>query len=285
LPSDSPLESLGGLLLNRSIIGFGGLSALHIDAELNLTSISDLGYWLQARLVLDEAGRPQGLAALRSGTLSDGLIFGLPAKVATDPESLARMADGTWLVGFERWQRIRAYDGIGGWGRPAPSPPELRETPLNAGLESLAVLADGRWLAIAEGLKQDGPDLTRGWVGGPDAWVPFSYRVSHGFVPTDAAPMPDGGALVVERRFDLMNDPGFNGRLKRLSAASLASPSPGAILEPEMLLEAATLPRENWEGVTTFPWRGRQMVALLTDDNEIFLQKGLLLLFAFRSAV
>jgi hypothetical protein len=281
LPASSPLESLGGLLLNRAVIGFGGLSALHIDAGLTMTSVSDLGYWLQAQLVLDDAGSPQALTAVRSGGLSDGLVFGLPDKVAVDAESLARMPDGTWLVGFERWHRIRAYDDLAGWGRPAPSPPELREMPLNAGLESLAVLADGRWLAISEGLKQDGDDLLRGWVGHPGAWTPLSYRVSHGFVPTDAAPLPDGGALVVERYFNKWN-PGFRGRLKRLPAAALAAPRPGTILEPETLLEAAELPQENWEGVTTFPWRGRQLVALLTDDNELFLQKGLLLLFAFR---
>jgi len=282
LPASSPLVSLGGLLLNRAAIGFGGLSGLHIDAELTLTSVSDLGYWLQARLVLDDAGGPRALEAVRTGGLSDGLVFGLPGKVANDAESLARMPDGTWLVGFERWHRIRAYDDLSGWGRPAPSPPGLRDMPLNAGLESLAVLNDGRFLAISEGLKQDGDDLLRGWVGHPGTWVPISYRVSHGFVPTDATPLPDGGALVMERRFNIW-DPGFSGRLKRLPAAALATPRPGAILEPETLLEATELPRENWEGVTTFPWRGRQLVALLTDDNELFLQKGLLLLFAFRS--
>ena len=277
------MESLGGLRLNCRAIGFGGLSGLHIGDDLALTAVSDLGYWLQAKLVLNDAGQPQGLEGLRKGELSDGLVFGLPGKLAHDAESLARLPDGTWLVGFERWQRIRAYDDIGGWGRPAPAPPELRLAPLNKGLESLTILADGRWLAISEGLELEGRNLMRGWVGQPGAWTPFSYAVSNSYRPTDAAALPDGGALVTERRFSIL-DGGFRGRLMRLPAPLLASPSPGAILRAEPLLEAEQLPRDNWEGVTAFPWRGRQMVALLTDDNEFFLQQGLLLLFAFKQA-
>jgi hypothetical protein len=281
LPADSPLESLGGLLLNRAAIGFGGLSALHIGPDLALTSVSDTGRWLQATLVLDAAGHPQGLADLRDGALSDGLLIGLPSRFSLDAESLARQPDGTWLVGFERWHRIRAYDGIAGWGRPVEGPPGLHRAPLNAGLESLAVLADGRWLAITEGLEESDPTLLRAWIGQPGQWTAISYRPTPGFVPTDAAPLPDGGVLVVERSFSLLRAT-FRGRLRRLSAASLAAPRPGDILAPETLLDDAALPHENWEGVTSFPYGGRQLVAMITDDNELFLQKGLLLIFAFR---
>ncbi|MDB5369552.1 MAG: hypothetical protein JWP20_1110 [Roseomonas sp.] len=278
LPAGSPLQSLGGLLLNRGVIGFRGLSGLHIGPDLALAAVSDTGRWLKARLVLGQDDHPLGLEGLSSGRLSDGLVIGLPGRFSRDAESLARLPDGTWLVGFERWHRIRAYDDIAGWGRPAEAPPGLLRAPLNAGLESLAVLADGRWLAITEGLKDGERNLLRGWVGVPGQWNAFSYRATPGFVPTDAAPLPDGGALVTERRFSLLG--GFKGRLRRLSAASLKAPRPGAILVPETLLD--TLPAENWEGVTSFPHNGRQLVAMVTDDNELFLQKGLLLLFAFR---
>ncbi|RKK04573.1 esterase-like activity of phytase family protein [Pseudoroseomonas wenyumeiae] len=281
LPADSPLVSLGGLLLNRKAMGFGGLSGLHIDPDLTLTAVSDLGRWLQARLVLDEAGQPQGLEALRSGRLSDGLPIPLPGKLSRDAESLARLPDGTWLVGFERWHRIRAYDRIDGWGEPVEMLPGLRQAPLNGGLESLTVLADGRWLAVAEDLRLgDGGRLRRVWVGRPGDWTVLSYRPTPGYVPTDAAALPDGGAVLTERSFSLLG--GFQGQLKRVPAAALANPAPDAVLEPEVLLDAATLPMENWEDVASFSWRGRQFLALMTDDNEFFLQKGLLLLFAFR---
>src|SRR4051812_34274904 len=61
LPAGSRLEALGGLQLNDDVLGFGGLSALHIGDDLRLTAISDVGHWVTARLVLRE-GRPQGLA-------------------------------------------------------------------------------------------------------------------------------------------------------------------------------------------------------------------------------
>lgn len=280
LPADAPLVSVGGLLLDRKVIGFGGLSGLHIDPDLTLTAVSDLGLWLQARLVLNEAGEPQGLEALRSGRLSDGLLIGLPSKLSEDAESLARLPDGTWLVGFERWHRIRAYDRIDGWGRPAEVLPGLRQAPFNGGLESLTVLADGRWLAVAEDLHTGDGSLRRAWVGRPGAWTLLSYRPTRGFLPTDAAALPDGGALLTERSFSLLG--GFHGQLKRLPATALADPAPGAVLEPETLLDATVLPTENWEGVASFPWRGRQFVAVMTDDNEFFLQQGLLLFFALR---
>jgi hypothetical protein len=280
LPADAPLVSLGGLLLDRKAIGFGGLSGMHIDAELTLTAVSDLGRWLQARLVLDEAGQPQGLEAPRSGRLSDGLPIRLPGKLSSDAESLARLPDGTWLVGFERWHRIRAYDRIDGWGEPVEPLPGLRQAPLNGGLESLTVLADGRWLAVAEDLRVGGDGLRRAWLGRPGDWTLLSYRPTPGYMPTDAAGLADGGAVLTERSFSLLG--GFQGQLRRISAAALANPTPDTVLEPETLLDAAILPTENWENVTSFPWRGRQILALMTDDNEFFLQKGLLLLFAFR---
>jgi hypothetical protein len=191
---------------------------------------------------------------------------------------LARLPDGRFLVGFERWHRIRVYEGINGWGGPVDGPPGLSASPVNASLESLAVLADGRWLVITEGLEH-APGLLRGWIGAPGAWTPLSYRPTPGFLPTDLAPLPDGGALLVERRFSLW-ERGFKGRLLHLPAARLAGPD--AVLTGDVLLDEAQLPRENWEGVSSFAWRGRRMVAMLTDDNELFLQRGLLLLFAVR---
>lgn len=280
LPAAHPLRSLGGLRLDRAVIGFGGLSGLHIGDDLQLTAVSDTGRWLRARLVLDATGQPQALAELDSGPLSDGLLLGLPGRFSLDAESLARLPDGRFAVGFERWHRIRVYDRIDGWGEPVAAPPGLAEAPLNASVESLAVLADGRWLLITEGLEH-APGLLRGWVGHPGAWVPLSYRPTPGFLPTDLAPLPDGGALLVERRFNVW-ERGFKGRLLHLPAGQLAAPGVKSEVQAEVLLEETQLPRENWEGVSTFRWNDQQIIAMITDDNEFFLQQGLLILFAIK---
>jgi bifunctional UDP-N-acetylglucosamine pyrophosphorylase/glucosamine-1-phosphate N-acetyltransferase len=47
--------------------------------------------------------------------------------------------------------------------------------------------------------------------------------------PVDAAPLPDGGVLVLERGFSLFG--GFSARLTRSGAASLARARPGTVLE------------------------------------------------------
>ncbi|MDB5371694.1 MAG: esterase-like of phytase family protein [Belnapia sp.] len=281
LPPGSPLEALGGLVIDDRALGFGGLSALHIDDDLRLTAVSDVAQWVTARLVLQD-GKPAGLAELRTGPLRDGAGRALPRGYGGDSEALARTPDGSWLVGFERWHRIRAYTTLDGPGRYVEAPPGLELAPGNGGLESLAVLADGRWLAIAEQLAAtEDPLSRRAWLGGPGRWMPFAYRPAEGFNPADAAPLPDGGALVLERSFSLFA--GFGGRLVRLSAAQLRDAASGALLEGEEILRiAAPLPRDNFEGVTVFRAGGRTMVALVSDDNENMLQRTLLLLFALR---
>ncbi|MBW8268345.1 esterase-like activity of phytase family protein [Caldovatus sp. SYSU G05006] len=280
--SAGALRPLGALALDTAAIGFGGLSGLHLDAALQLTAVSDLGRHLTARLVLGEDGAPLGLDGLRTGRLRDGSGAPLPRGYAADAEALARLADGTWLVAFERWHRIRAYPrGLDGPGGYVAAPPGLERAPRNAGLEALAVLADGRWLAVAEGLAPPGaPALRRAWIGAPGHWTPLAYRPGASELdPADAAPLPDGGALVLERSFSLLD--GFRGRLVRIPAAALAAPHPETVLEGEALLRLEPpLPTDNWEGVAAARIGGRTLVALVSDDNESPLQRTLLLLFA-----
>lgn len=285
VPSAGPLRPLGGLLLDNVAIGFGGLSGLHLDAGLRLTAISDLGRFLTARLVLHEDGAPTSLAGLRTGRLRDGGGAPLPRGSAGDAESLARLPDGTWLVGFERWHRIRAYRRLDGPGAHVEAPPGIEEAPRNGGLESLAVLADGRWLAITERHgPAETPGLRHAWIGGPGAgpgrWAPIAYRPTAAeFDPADATPLPDGGALVLERRFSLFG--GFRGRLVRVPAAALAAARAGGVIEGEELLRLGPpWPADNWEGVSAVRLaNGRTLVALVSDDNQSMLQQSMLLLF------
>lgn len=271
--------ALGGLLLDRAVIGFGGLSGLHLAPDLRLTSVSDRGFWMTARLVLD-GSRPVGLAELRTGRLRDGAGRPLTGREG-DAESLARLPDGTWLVGFERWHRIRAFRDIDGPGAYVEAPPELSLAPDNLGLESLTILADGRWFGIAEALPAGRPDTTLTWLGGPGRWTALAWRPAPGFVPVDATGLPDGGALVLERRFSIFEG-GFSARLTRVPAAALAAAGPGTVLEGRLLFSTQdALPRDNWEGVSAIPQGdGRLLVVLVTDDNENSFQRGMIAAFA-----
>jgi hypothetical protein len=268
------MRLLGGLLLNAEAIGFGGLSGLHLAPDLTLTAVSDTGNWLTARLVLRDL-RPTGLELLRSGPLRE--VNGEPMNRGKmgDAEALARLSDGVWLVAFERSHRIRAYRDLDQPPGLVQAPPGLERAGSNQGLEALAVLADGTWLAISEGLAvPDQPGLVRAWLGGPGRWRSVAYRAEPGFRPVDAAALPGGGALVLERYFSILG--GFEGRVVRLSPAALGA----EVLEgPEVLRLAAPLPVDNYEGIAVTRHAGRTLVALLSDDNQSVFQRSILLLF------
>jgi hypothetical protein len=279
LPADSDFRLLGGLEIDRRALGFGGLSGLHLAPDLTLSVVSDLGRFAEFTLQVDAALRPTGLALRRSGRLLDGAGRALPRGYSSDAEALARLPDGTWLVAFERWHRIRRYRDLGGPGTYAPAPPGLEAAPPNGGLESIAVLADGRWLAMAEHLAGDAPGTTQAWIGGPAGWRGFAWRPAVEHAPVDAAPLPDGGALVLERAFSILG--GFRGRLVRVPAAALAAPGP--VLEGEEVLRLdAPLPVDNWEALSVVEREGRWLVALASDDNESAFQRSLFLLLELR---
>ncbi|MCO6415403.1 esterase-like activity of phytase family protein [Siccirubricoccus sp. KC 17139] len=276
LPPGSKLEALGGLVLDTGVIGFGGFSALHVDDALNLTSIADIGRWMTARLVLDGL-RPAGLQAVRTGMLRDGTGAPLGRGFAGDAESLAPLPGGGWLVGFERWHRIRDYAALDGPGRYVQAPPEIAASPPNGGMESLAVLPDGRWFIIAENNPWPTPAETRpAWIGGPERWRKRLYLPAPDFDPADMAPLPDGGVLVLERSFSALG--GFGSRIVRLTARQLDGE--GVMEGEELLRFAPPLPIDNFEGISVFEHGGRRLVALVSDDNQFFLQRSLLLLFA-----
>ncbi len=276
IPLPGPLRSLGALDIDNASLGAGGLSGLHLDDNLVATVIDDRTRWAQAELVLRN-GLAAGLVPIATGALHDGTGAPLPVGFAGDAEALARLPDGTWLIGFERWHRIRAYPHLDGAGGYFEAPPGLDAAPRNGGLESLGLLADGRLLAITEELAPPGERaLRRGWIGGPGRWAPLAYRPTPGFDPVDAAGLPDGGALVLERRFRPWE--GFSGRLKRVPPAALV---PGAVLEGQEILriDGDPIPAENFEGITALRHDGRTLVAIVADDNHMPNQRSLLLLF------
>ena len=282
-----PPPVLGVLDLDGTALGGDGLSGLDLRADppggAALTAVGDRGSWSTARLRLDDRGAPLELEVPVTGRLRGADGRPLAGTWQADAESLARLPDGGWLVGFERWHRILRYDRIDGPGRVVTTPPGLEQAPANGGLESLGVLADGRVLAIAEQLPAAGdPDLRAAWIGRWQnrhalSWQRLAYRAAPGFHPTDLCGLPDGGALVVERSFAI--PVGFGGRLMRLRPAALRAPAENAVLVAEPVLDLLPpLPTDNWEGVSVFRHGNRLLAGLVSDDNAFALQRTLLML-------
>jgi hypothetical protein len=280
LTSVGALDFRGGLHLTSTHAQFGGWSGLHVtDDGATLTTIGDEGRWLTARLEYDPAGRLAGLGGAELGVLRGLDGEPLEDKRAQDAESLVRLPDGAWLVGFEHWHRLWTYR-IGPRpldGRPTTftMPPGIEAAPVNGGLEAVAVLPDGRLVAITEEMADNG--LLFGWVGRDGQWEALRYRPEGAPAPSAAAALPSGDLLVLERAYAPLI--GNTIRLRLVPAAQLA---PGAVLSGRLLAEIKRpLTVDNFEGIATRRnEKGETLVYILSDDNYNPVQRTLLLMFA-----
>jgi YD repeat-containing protein len=243
-----------------------------------LTAIGDEGAWFTARLEYDALGRLVGVARAEIGRLHGLDGEPLAVKNAQDAESLARLPDGVWLLGFEHWHRLWAYRGgerpLAGVPTTFTAPPGLEAAPANGGLESLAALPDGRLVAITEELAENG--LLVGWVGRDGRWEKLHYRSDGTTAPSDITALPSGDLLVLERGYSPIG--GSTIRVRLVPGGQIAA---GAVLEGRLLAELRKpLSVDNFEGIAARRNDdGETLVYLISDDNFNPLQRTLLLMF------
>lgn len=256
----------GGLHLSSDQTGrLHGLSDLAVSADGRLASISDAGDLLTARLTLDAAGRPTGLADARLGPLPGMDGAPLQGKGRADAEGLALMAGGDRLVSFEHDHRIWRYPAAGGPPRPAPMPAEAFTD--NNGMEAIAALP--------------GPGAYA--VGAEDSGHTWSCRLSGGCRPSYSVEIPAGAGAGLVGAAAL---PG--GRIAWLIRAwrplagnhiALTIRDPAGA-EIDRLELARPLTVDNFEGLAAVPQAdGRIRLYLISDDNFSPQQRTLLLAF------
>jgi hypothetical protein len=287
------LEFRGGLWLRSTAEEFGGWSGLVLERDgSSLFAVSDAGSWLTAD-VRYEKDRPAGFARASMGSLFAASGRTLRGKYEQDAESVT-LADGTLrqgvlLIAFERLHRIGRFpirDRVLG----PPSgyvnlPSEAKRMQSNQGIEALAVVQAGplrgSLVAFAERFTR-GSGYHTGWI-----WVRgephrLQLRDNEGFNITDAAGLPDGGLLVLERHFRWTS--GIKMRIRRLSASEVA---PGMRANGRVIMEAdARHEIDNMEGLAVHRARGGQtIVSLISDDNfNRLLQRTLFLQFTLHDA-
>lgn len=275
------LHYLGGLVLAADGDIFGGYSGIAVDADGGgFWAVSDLGHWLRLDFTRDSAGLPVGVASARLLPLADARGQALARKSLGDAEALRHLPDGSWLVSFERAHRLWTYAEPGGPARyTLPAPPGFDLQPGNGGAEAVAVWPNGDLLLFSEE-KETAPGHTAAWLrqGGEqgDAWSDLSWPARGGFKPTDAAVLPNGDVLVLERFFTPLTGP--KARISRVLSASIR---PGAVLQPETLAEwARPISVDNMEALDIRRAEdGSLWLYVMSDDNRNSLQRTLLMVF------
>lgn len=276
------IEYLAGFDLSGTP-GMGGISGAYVRPDGGrLTAVTDDGRLLSGPLDHHASGtldrwRPETQRYL-PGLAGEG-------KVDTDAEALVRQSDGSWLVALERRHRILRYSGGGegpdGIPEPLSIPDSMRALPANKGIEALTVRPDGILVAFAEA-KEDDSGEHRLYLRDTDGdWTEKRYRTDPFYSPSDAAALPDGDILVLDRGYSLLA--GVRARLVLIKSEDLLSKQPveGILLgelEPPVGID-------NFEAlaVRRLP-QGTIVAYVISDDNFSPLQRTLLVQYALHPA-
>jgi hypothetical protein len=270
-------------VLSSSFKHFGGLSALRVQPDgSHFIALTDKGWWFRGRLVYDGV-RPAAIAEAEMAPMLGADGRPLSARGWYDTEALAQDG-GTLYVSIERVNQIVRFnygkDGLLARGTPIAMPPGLRSLPNNRGLESLVHVPKrlplaGALIAISErGLDKAGN--TRAFIiGGPSPGA-FTVKRLNEFDISDAALLPNGDLLILERKFSWTS--GLWIRLRRIALAEIR---PDALVDGPIVFEA-DLGHEidNMEGLSVHRTpNGETVLTLISDDNFSIIQRTLLLQF------
>jgi hypothetical protein len=282
------LEFRGGLVLRSSNKNFGGISAIRVAADgAHFISLSDRGWWLRGRIVYEDT-RPIGIADAEMAPILGADGRPLATHGWFDTESIAEDG-GTLYVGIERVHQIVRFnygkDGLLARGQPIAVPPGVRTLPSNKGLEALVFVPKGlhqkgpalagTLIAISErGLDKAG-NINAFLIGGASPGS-FAVRRIASFDISDAALLPDGDLLLLERRFSWTS--GLSVRIRRITLGEIR---PGALVDGPILFEADLgYEIDNMEGLSVHRSAGGEIVlTLISDDNFSIIQRTLLLQF------
>lgn len=260
---------LGGWQIRSNDPRFGGISAMHVDRD-EVTAVSDAGSLIRFSL-------PGGSLAPSIAPLSQGSESA--EKSERDSEAMVVHGRRAW-IGFERRNIVRRYRR-GSWTSDASAAPAgMKSWAGNSGGEAMLRLPGGEFLIFSEGKPKRG--------GGTEALLfegdptlagtrsrSLSYLPPEGYRITDAALLPDGRILFLNRRFSI--PAGFTAQL---TISPKPIPGEGGTLSGE---EIAHLERpisvDNMEALSVSQESGRTIVWLASDDNLNPLQRTLLLKF------
>ncbi|MEN2786834.1 esterase-like activity of phytase family protein [Sphingomonas qilianensis] len=273
------LTYLGGVALESRDPVFGGFSAMTLQGD-RFTLISDGGGIV--RFGLDAQGR---ISTPSIAELPDGPGAGWEKRDRDSESVIIDAATGDLLIGFERANEIWRYDAgltraIGHSG-----PRAMRRWDENGGSEAMVRLADGRTIVFAESTpsKRKPGRLALSFAGdptrAPEANFSFVYVPPKGYDPSDAALLPDGRILMLNRRFSAPFD--FTAKLTVVDPRAIrAGARVGGV---EIAMIDAPLTRDNFEGLVVAQEGRATVIWLVSDDNQFMFERTLLMKFRIDS--
>lgn len=269
------LHFLGGWELSSPDARLGGISGLRVENG-TATAVSDVGMILTFPLPGASPAPRVHFQPLEQGPGTSR------RRINRDSEGLAIDGGRLW-VSFERHNAVWRYDRASLAAQAGARPLPMRRWPGNSGAETLVRLADGRFLTIAEGWDNGAPfSQAVLFAGDPaEAATPSArvrYRRVAGYRPTDAALLPDGRLLILNRRFAWLR---FAATLVVADVSRLAAG--GTIEGQEVATLESPLAIDNMEGLSVTQENGRTIVWIASDNDFMrILRRSLLLKFELR---
>lgn len=265
------LTFMEGWWLRSNHPQFGGISAIHVNGR-SVLAISDGGMTMRFDVPTSSGAVPIAMRALAD---APG-----PSKKQRDSEAMAVQAGRAWIA-FERENAVFRYD-VGSWRSNASAKPqEMRRWPLNSGSEAMVRLRDGRFLIFSEGYRTE-DDVTEVLLFTGDPAIEstkvarLSYRPPAGFRITDAAELPDGRLLFLNRRISI-----FDGILAKMTISEPPDLRPGSIINGREIAHfQPPVTTDNYEALSIGQEGGRTVLWIASDDNFMGMQRSLLLKFA-----
>jgi hypothetical protein len=268
------LAYLGGVRLSAPDPDFGGFSSLHVAGD-RFTLLGDGGEIVRFLMGRDWRIHDPSFAQLPAGPGTGW------TKRDRDSESMSVDAKtGDIWIGFESWNAFWRYDSTFTKVREHGAPPVMKNWPENEGPEAMMLLPGGGMATIDETTpwpKQHG----RGGIvfyGDPvkhPRWgFRFNYVPPRGYDVSDMSMLPDGRWLILNRGF-------HRARFSNvLSVVDSRAVKPGATVRGRTIATmAAPLIHDNFEGVAVTREGHDTIIWIVSDDNQFFLQRTLLLKF------
>lgn len=278
------LAFVGGFSMTGDRREFGQLSGFRfLNSGGDFLGVADHGFWFTGAVLRDEAGVPVGLGDFSMQQMVDENGRPIDDKERVDAEGIS-VHDGVATVSFERRARVSEYAidpaGMSGPVRDLDFLIPRRELRYNAGLETIAraptagPLAGARIVVAEKSIDSQG-NIFAAVLEGPQKGV-YKVRRTDEFDVTDGVFLPDGDLLLLERRFSYAR--GVAMRMRQIPAGDIR---PGALVDGEILLEANMAYHvDNMEALDVFRRAdGRLIVALMSDDNQSWIQRNLYLEF------